>query len=135
MSGESFWTDKWHIKLLSEFFPNSHSTFYEWLRSQKIHEWFWGDVYDLGKVSETMTFSDMVVEWMCSHEHFWNHDSVTDQNYWWIFFQSVGHFPIHIQDFMSDSSKNNNLHFENSLMDMRGCYELGKVSETMTSDR
>ena len=23
--------DKWHIKLLSEFFPNSHSTFYEWL--------------------------------------------------------------------------------------------------------
>ena len=23
--------DKWEIKLLSEFFPNSHSTFYEWL--------------------------------------------------------------------------------------------------------
>ena len=30
--GESFWNhDKWEIKLLSEFFPNSHSTFYEWL--------------------------------------------------------------------------------------------------------
>ena len=23
--------DKWQIILLSEFFPNSHSTFYEWL--------------------------------------------------------------------------------------------------------
>ena len=31
-SGESFLNhDKWQIKLLSEFFPNSHSTFYEWL--------------------------------------------------------------------------------------------------------
>ena len=30
--GESFLShDKWQIKLLSEFFPNSHSTFYEWL--------------------------------------------------------------------------------------------------------
>ena len=28
--GESFLShDKWQIKLLSEFFPNSHSTFYE----------------------------------------------------------------------------------------------------------
>ena len=23
--------DKWKTKLLSQFFPNSHSTFYEWL--------------------------------------------------------------------------------------------------------
>ena len=31
-SGESFLShDKWQIKLLSEFFANSHSTFYEWL--------------------------------------------------------------------------------------------------------
>ena len=30
--GESFSShDKWQIKLLSELFPNSHSTFYEWL--------------------------------------------------------------------------------------------------------
>ena len=50
------------IKLLSEFFPNSHSTFYEWLtqkiithRVSKIHKWLWGDVYEQGKVSETMT--------------------------------------------------------------------------------
>ena len=38
--------DKWQIELLSDFFPNSHSTFYEWLtqkiitcRVLKIHEW------------------------------------------------------------------------------------------------
>ena len=30
---ESFlWNDKWQIKLLSEFFSNSHSTFYKWLK-------------------------------------------------------------------------------------------------------
>ena len=55
----------------------------------KIHEWIWGDVYELGKVSETMT---------------------CDRYYW------VNFFPIHIQDFMSDSnSENNNLQgFKNS---------------------
>ena len=45
--GESFLNhDKWQIILLSEFFPNSHSTYYEWLtqniitrRVSKIHEW------------------------------------------------------------------------------------------------
>ena len=62
-AGESFSShDKWEIKLLSEFFPNSHSTFYEWLtqkiithRVLKIHEWLWGDVYEQGKVSQAMT--------------------------------------------------------------------------------
>ena len=62
-SGESFWNhDKWQIKLLSEFFPNSHSTFYEWLqlkiitdRVSKIHKRFWGKVYESGKVSQAMT--------------------------------------------------------------------------------
>ena len=61
--GESFWNhDKWEIILLSEFFPNSHSTFYEWLtqkiithRVLKIHEWLWGDVCEQGKVSQAMT--------------------------------------------------------------------------------
>ena len=31
-AGESFSShNKWQIELLSEFFPNSHLTFYEWL--------------------------------------------------------------------------------------------------------
>ena len=58
--GESFLNhDKWQIKLLSEFLCKSHSTFYEVTLTQKIiihrvlkiHEWFWGDVYEQGKVS------------------------------------------------------------------------------------
>ena len=27
--------DKWQVKLLSEFFYNLHSTFYEWLKLEK----------------------------------------------------------------------------------------------------
>ena len=51
--------DKWQIKLLVEFFPNSHSNIL-WVtltqkvithRLSKIHEWIWGDVYEKGKVS------------------------------------------------------------------------------------
>ena len=34
--GEHFLNhDKWQIKLLSQFFPNSHSTIYEWLKLKK----------------------------------------------------------------------------------------------------
>ena len=53
-------------------------------RASKIHKWMWGDMYEWGKVSLTMT-SDR-------------------SNYW------VNFYAIHIQHFMSDSnSKNNNL--------------------------
>ena len=45
---------KWQIKLLSQFFSNSHSTFLQMTQTQeiinhrvsKIHEWIWGDVYE-----------------------------------------------------------------------------------------
>ena len=61
--GESFlWNDKWQIKLLSELFSNSHSTFYEWFKQEiitfrvsKIQKWIWGDVYEWHKVSYGMT--------------------------------------------------------------------------------
>ena len=56
---------------------------------------------------------------------------VTDKIIEWIF------FPIHIQHFMSDSnSENNNSQgFEIHEWIWGDVYELGKVSETMTSDR
>ena len=53
--GESFLShDKWEIKLLSEFFPQFTFNIL-WVtltkkiithRVSKIHEWFWGDVYE-----------------------------------------------------------------------------------------
>ena len=52
-------------------------------RVLKIHEWIWGDLYEWGKVSLTMTNDRL--------------------NYW------VNFYVIHIQHFTSDSnSKNNN---------------------------
>ena len=61
---ESFFNnDKWQIKLLSEFlckftFNILHLNLTQKIithRVSKIHKWIWGDVYEWGKVSTTMT--------------------------------------------------------------------------------
>ena len=61
--GESFLrNDKWQIKLLSQFYPNLHSTI-QMTQTQeiinhrvlKIQEWIWENVYDRGKFSYGMT--------------------------------------------------------------------------------
>ena len=57
--GQSFLSyDKWEIKLLSEFFPIHIQHFMSESNSEiithrvsTIHDWFWGDVYESGKVS------------------------------------------------------------------------------------
>ena len=59
--GESFLShDKWQIKLLSEFFPNSHSTFYEWLQTDNIHI---HKEYEYGLASGCIAPSYI---WMCA---------------------------------------------------------------------
>ena len=107
--GESFSShDKWQIELLSEFFPNSHSTFYEWLTQKIITCRVWKFMNGH--------------EGMCmSRGSFLKHDK------WEIKLLSEFLYNSH-SHFMSDSnSKNNNLQgFENSQMVSRGCVWVGE---------
>ena len=67
--GESLLSlDKWWIILLSEFLCNSHSTFYEWLLTQKII------------TCRVLKISHMDVrEFVWGRESFFNHEQVTDK--------------------------------------------------------
>ena len=77
-------------------------------RVSTIHDWFWGDMYESGKVLKPWQVTHKIIEWIFSQ------------------------FTFNI--FMNDSnSKNNNLQgFENSWMDMRGCLWVGEISQDMT---
>ena len=78
--GKFLWvTDNSHIKLLIEFFPNSHS-YISWVNLTqniitgsllKIHEWIWGDVYEQGKSFLSHDKSHIkFIEWIFSQFSF-----------------------------------------------------------------
>ena len=74
--GESFLrNDKSQIKLLSEFFTNSHSTFYKWLKLKKK------------SIVGFQKFTDGYEGMFMSGRKFLKESKVTDKIIEWIFFQ------------------------------------------------
>ena len=109
--GEGFLkNDKWQIKLLSEFFSNSHSN-HLWMtqtqeiithRILKIHTWMWGLCMSGAMVLKQWQVTDKIIEW--------------------IFFQITFNFlwMTQTQEIITHRG------FENSQMDMRQCVWVGE---------